>query len=88
MLLGFKLHFKARVPLDHPIIALLIGHCGALRTLQVRGQDGRAVHQRARGNAGLPKLAGFGELCSYKARLQERGIGRTAWKWSTGVWLG
>ena len=51
MLLGLERHLKARVPLDHPIITWLISHCGALRTLQVHGQDGRIANQRARGSS-------------------------------------
>ena len=78
MLLGLERNLKARVPLDHPITTWLISRCGAFRTLQVPGQEGRIAHQRARGNSGPPTLAGFGEVCRYKARSQEGGIGHTS----------
>ena len=61
-LLSLERQIKARVPLDHPILAWLVSHCAYLRTLQIRGRDGLTPHQRARGSPGPQKLATFGEV--------------------------
>ena len=33
-------------------------------------------------------MIGFGELCRYKARAQEKRDDGLPWRWYTGVWLG
>ena len=66
MLFGLERQLRARVPLDHAITAWLVSRCGALRTIHVRGQDGRTVQQREGGNTGPPKLFSLGELIRWK----------------------
>ena len=88
MLLGLERHLAGRIPLDHPIIAWLVSHTAYVRTARVVGADGATAQQRARGSASTPPLIAFGELCRYKARSQEHGIGPSAWRWGAGIWLG
>ena len=88
MLLGLERQIKARTPLDHPIVAWLVCHAAMVRTLQVIGTDGLTAHQRARGGPGTTKLMSFGEICRYKCRSKENGIGRSGMKWAVGIWLG
>ena len=52
------------------------------------GADGKTPNQRARGTQTIPTLLGFGEVCYYKKRSQEPGIGSAGPVWSTGIWLG
>ena len=88
LLLGFEKQIGGRMPLTHPVVSWLVAHAAAVRNLRVVGADGKTLQQRARGTSGVPTLLGFGELCRYKMRSQEKGIGVTAWRFSTGVWLG
>ena len=88
LLLSLEREIRARIPLDHPIIPWLFRHGAFLRALEVRGQDGKTAYQRARGGRGPQRLLAFGELCRYKCRAQEGGIGGTRWRFSTGIWLG
>jgi hypothetical protein len=88
LLLGLERELEARVPLDHPIASWLFKHGAYLRALQVKGEDGKTAHQRVRGSSGPQRLLAFGELTRYKCRAQEKGIGGTRWRFSTGVWLG
>ena len=88
LLLSLEKQLNARIPLDHPIVAWMIAHGAMLRTLLVKGEDGKTAHQRARGTTGNLRLLAFGELCRYKCRAQEGGIAGTKWRFSTGTWLG
>ena len=88
LLLSLEREIRARIPLDHPIVPWLFRHGAFLRALEVRGQDGKTAYQRARGGRGPQRLLAFGELCRYKCRAQEGGIGGTRWRFSTGIWLG
>ena len=88
LLLGFERSLKARVPFMHPILGWLVSHCAYVRTMQVKGEDGKTAHQRARGGPGPERLVNFGEVCRYKARAQEGIISRSGWRWNVGVWLG
>ena len=87
-LLSLERQLRARIPLDHPILAWLVSHSANIRTMRVKGPDGRTAHQRANGAGSSVGLLPFGEMCRYKCRSQEKGIGAVAWRWSTGVWLG
>ena len=88
LLLGLEREIGARIPLDHPVVPWLLSHGAMLRTLFVRGEDGRTAHQRARGCRGPQRMLAFGEVCRYKYRSKEGGIAGTRWRCSTGVWLG
>ena len=88
LLLGLERQLNARIPLDHPIISWMLAHGAMLRTLLVKGEDGKTAHQRVRGSTGNLRLLAFGELCRYKCRAQEGGIAGTKWRFSIGVWLG
>ena len=87
-LLSLERQLRARIPFHLPILAWLASHSANIRTMRVKGPDGRTAHQRARGAASSVRLPPFGEFCRYKCRSQEKGIGAGAWRWSTGVWLG
>ena len=52
-------------------------------TLMVKGADGKTAYQRARGANGPAKLVCCGEICRYKCRANEGGIGGSKWHWST-----
>ena len=88
LLIGLERDIKARIPLDHPIVPWLLSHGAMLRTLLVKGDDGKTAHQRARGCDGPKQLLASGELCRCKCQAQEGGIGVSKWRFSTGVWLG
>ena len=86
--LSLERMIQARIPLDHPIIAWLVLYSARVRTLRSRGADGKTAHERARGSAASIRLISFGETCRYKCRAQEKGIGDSTQRWSSGVWLG
>ena len=86
-LLSLERQIRARIPLDHPILAWLVSHSANIRTMRVKGPDGRTAHQRARGAASSVRLLPFGEICRYKCRSQEKSIGAGAWRWSIRIWL-
>ena len=87
-LLSFERQIQARIPRDHPILAWLATYAASVRTMRVRGPDGRKAHQRARGSGASVALTPFGQICRYKARSKEGGIGTTMIRWSAGVYLG
>ena len=87
-LLGLERQLQARIPVDHPALTWLVAHSAHVRTLRVRGPDGRTAQQRARGSDATTRLIPFGELCRYKSRSKEGTIAGLPAKWSTGVWLG
>ena len=66
-LLSLERHIQARVPVDHPIVTWLVSHAAGVRTMRVKGPDGRTAQQRARGSAISTILIPFGEVCRYKA---------------------
>ena len=88
LLLGMEKQICGRLPLDHPAVAWLISHAAHVRNLRVLGADGKTPFQRARGTCSVPALLGFGELCRYKKRANEKGIASSGSNWSTGIWLG
>ena len=88
MLLCLEDKVQGRIPLDHPILAWLVSHAATVRNMRLVGTDGKTGQQRARGSSSSTPLLAFGEVCRYKMRAQEQGIGHTAWRWGTGVWLG
>ena len=69
-------------------MAWLVEHAAYVRNARIIGSDGRTAHQRARGTKGTTTSLAFGELCRYKARAQEAGIGSDQDRWGAGVWLG
>ena len=87
-LLSLERQIKARVPIDHPVVAWLVRYSATVRTLRIKGTDGKTAHQRVKGSSSIVRLIPFGEVCRYKSRAQEGGIGGSAWRWSSGVWLG
>ena len=88
LLLGLERRLAGRIPLDHPALAWLVSHSAYVRNVRIVGSDGATAQQRARGNPNFPPLLSFGEVCRYKARSKEGGIGPSAWRWGAGVWLG
>ena len=88
LLLGLDKQIQGRIPLDHPAVSWLVLHAAHVRNLRVVGADGKTPFQRARGTCSVPALLGFGEVCRYRKRAQEKGIGSSTSTWSTGVWLG
>ena len=79
---------SSRIPLDHPLLTWLVAHTAYVRTVRVVGPDGATAQQRDRGNPNFPVLLTFGELCRYKTRSKEGGIGASSWRWGAGIWLG
>ena len=86
--LGLERQIQAKVPVDHPIMSWLVRYSATVRTMRVKGADGRTAQQRVRGSNSATRLIPFGEMCRYKARSHEQGIAQSTWKWSTGVWMG
>ena len=86
--LSLERQIQARIPLDHPVVTWLVTYSAYVRTSRVRGREGNTAQQRARGTTHPDKLVPFGEVCGYKTRAREGGIAGTAWRWSTGTWLG
>ena len=66
----------------------MIAHAARVRNMRIVGKDGKTGWQLARGTGNHPRLITFGELCRYKTRAHEGGIGPSQWRWSTGIWLG
>ena len=85
---GLESRLRAKIPLDHPVMAWLISHAAYIRTCRVRGDDGKTAQQRARGTSHPDKLMEFGAVCRYKCRAKETGISGKAWRFSSGVWIG
>ena len=54
----------------------------------MKGPDVCLAYQRAQGAETSVRLLPFGEVCRYKWRSQENSVGSSAWRWSTGIWLG
>ena len=71
LLLYLEREIKARILFDHPIIPWLLSHGAMLRTLLVKGDDGKTAHQRARGCDGPKRLLAFGELCRTSAERKK-----------------
>ena len=72
IMLGLERQIEARVPIDHPIVTWMAVYAAQVRTMTVRGSDGKTAHQRARGAPSSTRLLSFGETCRYKARSQKR----------------
>ena len=49
-LLSFERQLQARIPVNHPTLAWLVMYAASVRTMRVRGPDGRTSHQLARGS--------------------------------------
>ena len=60
LLLGLERAIEARIPFNHPIIPWTFSHGAMLRTLLIKGDDGKTPHQRVRGCSGPMKLLAFG----------------------------
>ena len=60
-----------RIPVFHRVIPWLVRHAAMLRTLRVRGTDGKTAQQRVRGSSSITRMLPFGEMCRYKARAHE-----------------
>ena len=56
--------------------------------MRIRGQDGRTAQQFARGSGASIRLIPFGQICRFKARSNETGIGPDLTRWSVGVHIG
>ena len=69
-------------------MAWLVTYAAHVRTMRIRGADGRTAHQRARGSEASTRLIPFGEMCKYKARSKEGNIASAPVRWSNGVWPG
>ena len=67
---------------------LPVSYAAHTRTSRVKEPDVRPAYQRARGTEASVRLLPFGEICPFKWRCQEKGIGGSARRWSTGIWLG
>ena len=87
-LLSFERQIQARIPVQHPILTWLVTYAASIRNMRVRGQDGRTAQQLARGSGASARLIPFGQMCRYKARSKEKGIGPDFLRWSSGVYLG
>ena len=61
-----------KVPTTHPIMAWVVMHCADVRTLRVRGTDGRTAFQTIRGERFSTWTHAFGESCLFKLRAHER----------------
>ena len=83
LLLGLEKQVQGKIPLDHPSISLLISHAAHVRNLRIVGEDGRTPQQMAKGTSTVPALLGFGEVCRYHKRAQERAIAHSTSAWST-----
>ena len=88
LLLGLERSIRGKIPVDHPSMAWLVEHAAYVRNARIVGPDGKTAQQRARGSLGTNPFLAFGELCRYKMRSQEQGIGESQQRWGAGVWLG
>ena len=59
MMLGLERQLEARVPIDHPIVTWMAVYAAQVRTMTVRGSDGKTAHQRARGTPSSTRLLSF-----------------------------
>ena len=75
-LMSFERQLQARIPLNHPVSAWLEPYTESVRTMRIRGPDGRTAHQRGRGLSASIRLIPFRQMCRYKVR------------WSVGTYLG
>ena len=75
LLLSLQRAIGGRIPVDHPLMTWLLEHAAYVRNVRIIGQDGKTAWQRARGTSGTTSYVAFGEVCMYKARSQEHGIG-------------
>ena len=87
-LLTLEKRLGTTIPTNHAAVTWLVRHSAMLRTIRVRGRDGRTAFERVRGTECTSKLLGFGELCRYKCRSHEGRIAGTDSRFSVGVWLG
>ena len=88
LILGLERAVRGRIPVSHPAMAWLVEHSAYLRNVRLIGPDGKTAHQRVRGGPGTGALLGFGEVCKYKMRAHEMGIGDSQQRWGAGIWLG
>jgi hypothetical protein len=87
-LLSFERQIQARIPVQHPILTWLVTYAASVRNMRVRGQDSRTAQQLARGSGASTRLIPFGQVCRFKARSKEKGIGPEMTRWSSGIYLG
>lgn len=81
----------AEIPVDHPIMAWLVGHTCLVINAIFRGEDGRIAWARARGRPFRQRLIGFAESCLYTLLLevpQQDAEGNMAPRWKIGTFLG
>ena len=89
MQLTLERQIGMKIPPQHAIMWWLVRHAAHVRSLLIRGSDGRTAYQRSRGSENRIALAGMGEVVRYKARAKEQGgIANSGWRFSTGVWPG
>ena len=88
MMAGLQRSIKGKIPIGHPSLTWLVEHAAYVRNARIVGLDGKTANQRARGSVGTVSYFAVGELCRYKTRSQESGIGQSESRWGAGIWLG
>ena len=81
----------AAIPVDHPVLAWLLGHCCLIINAVVRGEDGLTSWARARGRPFHQRLIGFAETCLFKLPLKgpdHNEDGNMAPRWKEGIFIG
>ena len=87
--LSLERQVRARIPVGHPVMTWLARHVAFMRTLKVRGEDGKTAYQRIKGrDTSGPRLIGFGEHCRFTKRANEKGEAGSSFVWTVGVFMG